>query len=53
MKKQTQNAPPAKTISVRLRVAQLSALDAFARQAGTTRTALIQLAIARFLKEGI
>ncbi len=57
MQKKSPGAPrkakTAKTISLRLHPDQLNQLDAAASQAGTTRTALIQLAIARFLKKGI
>ncbi len=57
MPKKSPGAPPkaeiAKTISLRLRPEQLNALDSVASQTGTTRTALIQLAIARFLQKGI
>jgi hypothetical protein len=43
----------AKTISLRLQGQQLADLDGVAERAGTTRSALIQLAIARLLEKGL
>ncbi len=44
-------AHPRPTISVRLSPAHLAKLEAAAAASGTTRTALIQIAISRYLKE--
>lgn len=43
----------ATTVSLRLRAKQLQALDALAVDAGLTRSALIQLAVDRLLKQGL
>lgn len=44
---------PRPSVTLRLDPAQLERLDALATDKGTTRTALIQIAIARILKEGL
>lgn len=45
--------PPSRTVPCRLKHHQLVELDALARTSGMTRSALIQLAIARLLEKGL
>jgi hypothetical protein len=40
-------------IHVRLKAKQRDRLDTIAKEEGTTRTALLQIAVARFLKKGL
>jgi predicted DNA-binding protein len=44
---------PRTTFSVRLSPEHLRKLDTLAESTGTTRTALIQIAVGRLLKEGL
>jgi uncharacterized protein (DUF1778 family) len=46
-------ADPRPSVTLRLKPDQLEHLDRMAEENGTTRTALMQIAVARLLKEGL
>jgi hypothetical protein len=46
-------SPIDQTVCLRMKADRLTALDAFAKQHGMSRTAVIQVAVERLLKKGL